>query len=74
MRCNHLQLFLLSLSFSFSFILPSVVGLGVVVVGFGVVVGLGRLVVVVEMLAAAAWLSTQHLILGDGQGISSKTS
>uniref|UniRef100_A0A8D8BN92 (northern house mosquito) hypothetical protein n=1 Tax=Culex pipiens TaxID=7175 RepID=A0A8D8BN92_CULPI len=69
---GHVELFLLS--FSFSLIFASVVGFGVVVVGaLVVVVGLGR-AVVVDMLAAAAWLSTQHLILGEGQGISSRTS
>lgn len=71
-QINHLQLLLLS--FSFSLIFASVVGFGVVVVGaLVVVVGLGR-AVVVDMFAAAAWLSTQHLMLGEGHGMSSRTS
>lgn len=45
----------------------------VVVVALVVVVGLGR-AVVVDILAAAAWLSTQHLMLGEGHGMSSRTS
>lgn len=68
-KFSHLQLFLLS----FSLILASVVGFGVVVVGRAVVVVvLGRGVVV--MFAAAALLSTQHFMLGEGHGMSSSTS
>lgn len=59
---------------SFSLILASVVGFGVVVVvgRIVVVVGLGR--AVVEMFAAAVLLSTQHFMLGEGHGMSSSTS